>query len=133
MTYLVDSDICIYAMKHAHPSLQRTWMAHDAGSIGVPAIVKGEMLTGAMKSRNPAVAVAKVLEFLGPFEVLAFDDGCAVHYAAMRARLERTGKPIGPNDCLIAATALASGRILVTHNVREFSRVPGLKIEDWAQ
>lgn len=69
--------------------------------------------------------------FFEPFVSLPFDDGCAEHYGQIRSGLEREGRPIGPNDLMIAATARAHGLTLVTHDSAEFARVPGLPLEDW--
>ncbi len=68
-----------------------------------------------------------------PFELVPFDGICAQHYGRIRAHLEQAGKTIGANDCLIAATALARGAVLITNNAREFQRVPGLAVEEWAE
>ena len=75
--------------------------------------------------------VRTVEQFCKPYLTLPFDDACAQHYGVVRAYLARRGTPIGPNDLLIAATALAHDLTLVTHNVDQFSRVVGLRIEDW--
>jgi len=99
--------------------------------IAVCSIVKAELFYGAMKSSNPAKVLAEQRRFLDQFVSLTFDDQAAESYGTMRAYLARQGKPIGPNDLLIAAIALARGVILVTHNTGEFSRVPNLIIEDW--
>ena len=72
-------------------------------------------------------------EFFEPFESLVFDDGCADVYGSVRTQLERVGRPIGPNDLMIAAITLQHSCSLVTHNVQEFSRVEGLQIEDWEE
>jgi tRNA(fMet)-specific endonuclease VapC len=99
--------------------------------IAVCSVVKAELHYGALGSRNPAAALAKVDEFLEPFRSLPFDDPCAAAYGRSRARLAASGLLIGPNDLLIAAIALVHGATLVTHNVREFSRVEDLAYEDW--
>jgi len=69
--------------------------------------------------------------FLEPFEVISFDDGSSVVYAKIRAALEKKGKVIGPNDLIIAATVISHKGILITHNIKEFSKISGLQIEDW--
>jgi tRNA(fMet)-specific endonuclease VapC len=97
----------------------------------VCSIVKAELHYGALRSKNPPQALAKLEEFLAPFRSLPFDDHCAEAYGRIRARLAQTGSLIGPNDLLIAAIAVVNGAILITHNTREFIRVEGLAIEDW--
>lgn len=99
--------------------------------IAVCSIVKAELFAGAAKSDFPAVTRQKQERFLRPYQSLPFDDKCANAYAVLRATLEISGKPIGPNDMLIAAIAITNDLILVTHNTGEFSRVTGLKLEDW--
>lgn len=93
--------------------------------------MKAELLHGARKSARPASNLRLLERFFTPFRSLPFDDACSEQYALIRADLERTGKPIGPYDMMIAATALAHGLTLVTHNAGEFARVAGLKWEDW--
>ena len=84
-----------------------------------------------MKSRNPQKNLAKQKQFVDYFVSYPFDDAVAEIYGQIRADLAQQGKPIGPNDLIIAAIALANDCILVTHNTREFSRVAGLSLEDW--
>ena len=84
-----------------------------------------------MRSNNPQKALQIQKTFVDQFVSLPFDDRCALIYGRLRADLANAGTPIGSNDLLIAAIALANDLILVTHNVREFSRVRGLKLEDW--
>ncbi len=86
---------------------------------------------GVLRSKNIAKNLADVQAFRAGFLSLPFDDRCAHEYAKVRANLAKKGTPIGPNDMLIAAVALANGLTLVTHNTAEFSRVVGLTLEDW--
>ncbi len=90
-----------------------------------------ELIFGAVKSDSPEKTQMEQREFLKPLMSLPFDDNAAEQYGVIRAKLESKGTPIGPNDLLIASIALAHNLILVTHNIREFSRIDGLKIEDW--
>lgn len=90
-----------------------------------------ELRLGAKKSQRRSQTEQMVQEFLDPFDILPFGDAEASVYATIRAQLEREGNVIGPNDLLIAATAASSGGVLVTNNLREFSRVPGLQVENW--
>jgi tRNA(fMet)-specific endonuclease VapC len=99
--------------------------------IALCSIVKAELHYGALRSGNPQAALAKLEVFLAPYRSLPFDDRCAAAYGRIRARLAQLGSLIGPNDLLIAAIAAVHGATLVTHNVREFSRVEGLTYEDW--
>lgn len=94
-------------------------------------VVVYELRYGAERSSDPPRGHAKLDLFLSPFISLPFDDQCARKCSEIRAELERTGRVIGPHDLQIAAIALQHGLTLVTHNTREFSRVAGLKLEDW--
>ena len=96
-------------------------------------MVKAELLLGVEKSADPGPNRLKVELLLLPFEVLPFDDECALHYARIRAHLEGKGMSIGANDYIIAACAMAHGATLVTNNVGEFQRIPGLSVEQWAE
>jgi len=90
-----------------------------------------ELLSGARKSLKVAESLQKLRRFIAPIKSLPFDDACAEQAGTIRAELERAAMVLGPMDLLIAATALEFGATLVTHNAREFSRVPGLRWEDW--
>lgn len=131
--YFLGSDICIHLLRGKLPSAYEIMRQSDPRLFGIPTIVEAELRTGAKKSDHPQKNLLLVERFLGPFESVPFDSGCAREYAKLRARLESEGHPIGPNDMLIAATALAHSATLVTGNVREFSRVAGLEVEDWAE
>ncbi len=93
--------------------------------------MKAELLFGAFRSADPARSRSVFEDFFGHYESLPFDDNAAFQYGILRARLSAAGTPIGPNDLLIAAIALANNLTLVTHNTREFSLVPGPSLEDW--
>jgi len=94
-------------------------------------VVKGELLFGAVKSQVPVTTMSRLMQFMSAFESYPFDDRCAEVYARIRADLEKRGLPIGPNDTLIAATAIARQATVVTANTREFARIDGLRWEDW--
>lgn len=113
------------------PGVLKALQSYDPQEIMVPAVVEAELRQGALKSARPQENLLKAELFLGPFERVAFDSRCAEAYASIRTELEKSGKIIGPNDLMIAATAKACGATLVTNNVREFERVPGLKVESW--
>lgn len=131
--YLLDANILIDISRHKLRYAYDMLMLNDASLFKVPAIVKAELLLGAEKSKNPEEERLKVESLLLPFDIVPFDETCAVQYARIRAHLERKGQTIGGNDYLIAATALAHSAVLVTNNVNEFKRVPGLSIESWAE
>ena len=131
--YALDTCICIDFLRGKLPYAFRLMQETEPSLFKIPAIVEAELRVGAEKSRNPGKTRLAVEGFLAPFEVLPFDSTAAGVYGALRAELEKQGCVIGANDLLIAATALAHGATLVTRNVREFKRVPGLALEDWAE
>ncbi len=131
--YLFDTNILIDISRHKLDSAYEMLMKSDSSLFKVPAIVQAELLVGAEKSNQPEEERFKVESLLLPFEIVPFDEKCAVQYAKVRANLERRGLSIGANDYMIAATALAHSAVLVTNNVDEFKRVPGLSIECWEE
>lgn len=131
--YMLDTNIVVDFLRGRMPRGYDIMRASDPRLFKVPAVVEAELLVGAEKSRDPERARLAVESVLLPFETIPFCSKCARHYAKIRAYLEREGNAIGPNDLLIAATALAHGATLVTRNTREFKRVPGLSLEDWAE
>jgi tRNA(fMet)-specific endonuclease VapC len=131
MSLLLDTSICVPLINRSEPKLRARLLAEAAGSIVLCSVVKAELYFGAHNSQRVAENLARVGRFCRAFETLAFDDEAAAHYGSIRAHLRREGRPIGGNDLLIASIALASGTPLVTRNVAEFRRVPGLGIEEW--
>lgn len=131
--FVLDSSVCIEFLRGNLPNVQEMMQATDPSQFAVPAIVEAELLTGAEKSANPAKNRRNVERFMSAFQVLPFDSACARAYSQIRASLEAKGTPIGPMDMLIAATALAHFGTVVTNNDREFTRVPGLQVEVWAE
>jgi tRNA(fMet)-specific endonuclease VapC len=131
LIYLLDSNVCIMHIKGRSPSIDRHLENLETDKIVVCSVVKAELFYGSTGSNNPQKALNLQRSFLSQFGSLSFDDTCAEVYAKIRRDLANAGTPIGSNDLQIAAIALANNLILVTHNVREFSRVEGLQIEDW--
>ncbi len=133
MNYMLDTNICIYAMKNKPEYvLQRLKEEIDNG-ICISSITLAELEYGMKHSSNPAKNEQALLRFLIPFTILPFNTSAASEYGAIRAHLQNKGTPIDPLDMLIAAHAKSENMILVTNNVREFERVPGLIIENWIQ
>jgi tRNA(fMet)-specific endonuclease VapC len=131
MKYLLDTNVCIRYLTGRSVNILQRFQATRSQDIAVCSVVKAEMFYGAMKSANPAQTLSAQQRFLNQFVSLPFDDQAAEFYGRERARLAAIGKPVGPNDMMIASIALASNLILVTNNTREFSRIAGLQIEDW--
>lgn len=130
---LLDSDFCIDLLRGRLHAARDLMMRGDPSIFGIPAVVEAELRLGAQKSDHPRKNRLLVEAFLAPFQRIPFDSECAVAYARIRAQLEGEGCVIGPNDMLIAATAVAHNAILVTGNTREFCRVRGLEVEDWSE
>ena len=133
MTFLLDTDICSFAMKRRFPELQDRFVQFELGELKVSAATEYELHTGALKLGNSRRLRQAIDDFLSLVEVLDFDRAAARSAASVRAGLEKTGRPIGAMDMLIAGHALSIGASLVTGNVREFSRVDGLPIENWTE
>ena len=131
--YYLDTNICIYFMKGMYEKITQKICSLNPKEIKIPAIVKSELLYGAYKSENKARNIAAYEMFLKRFEIENYTDEMSYAYAAIRSELEINGNPIGYNDLLIASTVLSKGGILVTNNEKEFSRIPGLKIENWTK
>ena len=129
--YLLDTNACIRILNGTSPPLIEHLRAVPRSLVRLSSVVKAELLYGARKSTRMAENLRLLERFFDTIASLPFDDSCAEDYGLLRDELDRAGTPIGPNDLLIAATARAHSAILVTHNVREFSRVAELRIEDW--
>ena len=129
--YLLDTNVCIRALNRSPGPLVDRFHAHAPGGIRVSAVTKAELFYGARHSQRVSENLQLLAAFFRPYISLPFDDLCAEYYGIIRADLTSRGQPIGHADLMIAATARAHDLTLVTHNVREFSRVVGLKIEDW--
>jgi tRNA(fMet)-specific endonuclease VapC len=130
MRFLLDTNICVYALKQNQAVLSRLLAEHPV-DIGLSVITEAELRTGVAKSAA-ATKNARLLEnFLRPLTVVEFTSDDALAYATVRAKLERAGTPIGPLDTLIAAQAFARKLTLVSNNQREFGRIAGLRLENW--
>ncbi len=131
LIYLLDTNVCIMYLKGRSLSINHHIDHLESEKIAVCSVMKAELFYGSMRSNNPQKAVSVQKMFVEQFVSLPFDDLCAEIYGNIRADLANNGTPIGSNDIQIASIALANNLILVTHNVREFSRIEGLQIEDW--
>jgi tRNA(fMet)-specific endonuclease VapC len=131
MKYLLDTNICIYIIKRRPDRAFERFKGLRVGDVGVSSITYAELAYGVANSSDPDRNQAALDEFLGPLEVLDFPAAAAPTYGRLRAHLRRLARPIGPLDTFIAAHALYLGTVLVTNNVREFSRVPRLTVENW--
>ena len=129
--YLLDTNVCIRILNGTSASLIDHLRAVPRSLVRLSSVVRAELLYGARKSTHIAENLRLLERFFDTIASLPFDDRCAEEYGLLREELDRAGTPIGPNDLLIAATARVHRAVLVTHNVREFSRVAELRLEDW--
>lgn len=131
MKYLLDTDTVSHLIRGSSPALIKRATKLGAGEAGISVVTRGELAYGAALKPLKAQLRATFERILGAMDVLPLGAEVAGHYGEIKAALRLAGQPIGPNDLWIAAHARALKRTLVTHNVREFQRVPGLKVEDW--
>ena len=129
--FLLDTDIASYIMKGSHPAVAAKLQSVAVEDVVTSAIVRSELAFGAEISPRAAQDKARLAQFLAYVQVLDFPSEAAPHYAEIRAALQKRGTVIGANDMLIAAHARSLSLTLVTNNVREFRRVPQLKVESW--
>lgn len=131
--YLLDTNVIIDIIRGKYPALKKHFMQARMSDIFIPAIVVAELEFGAKHSNNYVENRKKFMDVIRNFKILPFTDNEAVCYGEIRQNLTSRGQVIGPNDLLIAATALANDGILITHNTVEFNRVEKLSIEDWTE
>lgn len=131
MIRLLDTNTCIRFLNDPGSGVGRRLTVLPRSEIALCDVVRGELYFEAEHSARPERNLAVLEDFFSFFRSLPFDGVAARAYGRIRSDLARRGKPIGPNDLLIAATAVANEAILVTHNTGEFSRVTGLVLEDW--
>jgi tRNA(fMet)-specific endonuclease VapC len=131
MLYMLDTNICIYTMKKHPPRIFENLKKLSPGVVGISAITEAELRFGMSNSARPEHNHRVLDEFLGPFDIFPFDSAAAAHYGEIRSHLRQNGATIGNMDLLIAAHARSLSVTLVTNNVKEFERVPHLKLENW--
>ena len=131
--YMLDTDTCSYVMKRSNAAVLRRLQAVPVADVCMSVVTKSELLYGVEVSPRHAQDAAALAAFLPYVDVLDFPNDAAPHYAEIRAALKKHGSPIGANDLFIAAHARSLGLTLVTNNTAEFSRVTGLRVENWTQ
>ncbi|MCM1283613.1 MAG: type II toxin-antitoxin system VapC family toxin [Muribaculaceae bacterium] len=133
MKYMLDTNICIYVVKQKPGTVIQRFLSHEPEEICISAITYAELMHGVEKSMAVERNRIAMSLFLSPISILDFDGQAAEEYGRIKAELEKKGTPIGPMDTLIAGHAKSRGLILVTNNTREFNRVAGLTVENWAE
>lgn len=131
MKLMLDTNICICIIKQQPESVLRRFLDYQVGDIGISSITLAELRYGVAKSKHREKNTEALDEFLIPLEILPFDEDAALAYGEIRSCLEKAGTPIGAMDLLIASHAVSQGVTLITNNLREVSRVPGLAFVDW--
>lgn len=131
MKFMLDTDTCIYLIKHKSPEVLKHFKAYSVGDIGISSITLAELRYGVAKSQYIQKNREALDEFILPLEIADFDEKAAKAYGDIRAALEKAGNPIGSMDMLIGAHALSLEVTLVTGNTREFRRIKSLKTADW--
>jgi tRNA(fMet)-specific endonuclease VapC len=132
LIYFLDTNICIFLINAKYPRLNQLYSTYEKNTIKVSSMVLFELRYGAEKSQKRQKTIENLNNFLSGIQIIPFDEQTAKIAGIIRADLERNGQIIGGNDLLIAATVLANNGIMVTNNVREFSHVKNLIIEDWS-
>ena len=130
LTYMLDTNICIYVMKNYPLELQEKFNSL-AEQLCISCITLGELHYGAEKSARRVESLTAIELFTARLDVLPFEAKAAAHYGQVRAELELKGTPCGPHDMQIGGHARSEGLIVVTNDIREFSRMPGVRVENW--
>ena len=133
MRYMLDTNICIYAIKNKPEQVLRRLKTHSPSEICISSVTYAELMHGVEKSKAVARNRVALALFLANIEILDFDAAAAEEYGRIRAALERQETPIGPLDMMIAGHARSLSCVVVTNNVREFERVEALPLENWAE
>ena len=130
LTYMLDTNICIYVMNE-HTAKLREKFNRLTGQLCISSISLAELRYGAEKSARRTENLQTIEQFVARLDILPFSTKAAEHYGELRATLAQSGKLAGPHDMLIGAHARSEGLIVVTNNTREFSRMPGMRVENW--
>lgn len=133
MRYMLDTNICIYAIKHKPEHVFIKLQEHDPSEVCISSVTYAELVHGVEKSQSVEKNRLALTLLLAKIEILDFDSLAAESYGEIRADLERAGTPIGVLDMMIAGHAKSLGYIIVTNNTKEFKRVKGLKLENWVE
>lgn len=129
--YLLDTNICIYVLKNSYPALTEKVFSFHPSLIAMSSVTVFELEYDAAKSNWGERTRQRLAQFIAPFSILPFDSDDAMTAGQIRGYLEKRGSIIGPYDYQIAAQGITKGLTVVTHNVREFERIPGILLEDW--
>lgn len=129
--YILNTDMCIYLRKRRPPSVEQHFQTLQRGEVVISVITYGELHNGALKSKESSAALANLQALCERLPIQGMAPEAAEHYGQIRSALEKSGNIIGGNDLWIAARAIALDLTLVTNNVKEFGRIPQLRLENW--
>ncbi len=130
LKYMLDTNTVIYTIKNRPLQVREAFKQHE-NQMCISAVTLGELIYGAERSSQPERNLVDIEGLVAHLEVAPFEEHASEHFGQLRAELYRIGQPIGPYDMMIAGHARAMGLILVTNNMKEFERVPGLRVENW--
>jgi tRNA(fMet)-specific endonuclease VapC len=130
LQYMLDTNICVYVMKGYPPTLLGRFNRPE-GQLAISSITLAELHYGTEKSTRRAQAIESIQQFIGQLEILPFTAAAAIHHGQIRAELQRKGSLPGTFDLLIGAHARSAGLAVVTNNLREFARMPGVRAANW--
>ncbi len=131
LKYMLDTNMVIYTIKNRPEKVREAFTLHE-GQTCISSVTLGELIYGAEKSSQTERNLSVIEGLAARLEVMPFDEKAAAHFGQLRAELAKAGKSIGPYDLMIAGHARALGLVLITNNLKEFQRVPGLRLDNWA-
>ncbi len=130
LKYMLDTNMVIYTIKNRPEKVREAFTLHE-GQMCISSVTLGELIYGAEKSSQVERNLSVIEGLAARLEVMPFDEKAAAHFGQVRAELAKAGKSIGPYDLMIAGHARALGLVLITNNLKEFERVPGLRLDNW--
>lgn len=130
LKYMLDTNMMIYTIKNRPEKVREAFTLHE-GQTCISSVTLGELIYGAEKSSQVERNLSVIEGLAARLDVMPFDEKAAAHFGQLRAELAKAGKSIGPYDLMIAGHARALGLVLITNNLKEFERVPGLRLDNW--
>jgi len=130
LKYMLDTNMMIYTIKNRPEKVREAFTLHE-GQMCISSVTLGELIYGAEKSSQVERNLSVIEGLAARLDVMPFDEKAAAHFGQLRAELAKAGKSIGPYDLMIAGHARALGLVLITNNLKEFERVPGLRLDNW--
>ena len=132
LKYMLDTNIAIYTIKNKPREVREAFKAHD-GQLCISAVTLMELMYGAEASAAVERNLRDIEGFAARLDVFPYDNEAAAHTGQLRAELRKIGRPIGPYDEMIAGHARSRGLVVVTHNIKQFENVPGIRLTNWVK